>query len=125
METKQQQEQLIKKFNDLKHILINTPEEKVLRYAVEEVFNDNRDTEPSEIKPVQRPLAPHVGTLRAQREKLGISQKTASKGIGKLSDWVGRLENGKIKKLDKVTEKKLLEFYKKKEEELKNIENGI
>lgn len=119
METKQQQEQLIKKFNDLKHILINTPEEKVLRYAVEEVFNDNRDTEQSEIKPVQRHLAPHVATLREYRIKLGISQKTASKGIGKGEDFVARLEQGKIKKLDKVTEKKLLEFYKKKEEELK------
>jgi predicted transcriptional regulator len=59
-------------------------------------------------------LPPEVVALRELRLKSGLSQEKASVAIGKAKTYVLRVETGKAI-LDKQTEKKLMELYKKEE----------
>lgn len=109
------QEQLIKTFKLLTDAMPLLQTEEAIRMSFAYVFT--REPEPT-ITPVGTNQDPRVAVLKELRLRSGVSQEKASLGIGKAKTFVLRLETGKAS-IDKSTEKKLMDFYKKQEEEIK------
>jgi len=115
----EKQEQLIKTYRLLTEAMPLLKTEDIIRMAFAYVFKGQAEQQAEEqIKPVGKTLDPRVVVLKELRQRVGISQEKASVGIGKGKTFVLRLESGKAG-LDKHTESKLLNFYKKQEEETK------
>jgi len=113
------QEQLIKTYKLLTEAMPLLKTEDVIRMSFAYVFQGQAEQQAEDqIKPVGKTLDPRVVVLKELRLRARISQEKASVGIGKGKTFVLRLESGKAV-LDKHTESKLLNFYKKQEEEIK------
>jgi len=117
----EKQEQLIKTYKLLTEAMPLLKTEDVIRMSFAYVFKGQAEQQAEEqkeqkIKSVGRTLDARVTALRELRVRAKISQEKASTGIGKGKTFVLRLETGKAP-LDKQTETKLLNFYKKTEEE--------
>jgi len=118
----EKREQLVTKYHELRKLLLTIEDSLVLRIAFEEVFNEPQQiqVEPK-IKPVETVLDQRIHKLREMRLSSGIGQEKASIAVGKVPSFVGRLEAGKIKRLDKPTENKLIQLYtSRKEDEHEN-----
>lgn len=107
----EKQEALIAKYRELKKILLSLESEMVIRIAFAEVFSQEQVEGEPKIKPVESELDQRVHNLRELRLKAGIGQEKASIAIGKVPSFIGRLESGKIVRLDKPTENKLIALY--------------
>ena len=113
------QEQLIKVFKQLTEALPRLQTEEVLRMSFTYVFARETEAAVPPVPPVpkeEKKQDPRIAVLRELRLRSGMGQEKASVAIGKGRTFVLRMESGKAI-LDKITEKKLLELYKKQQEE--------
>lgn len=93
--------------------------EQLIKMTFAYVFRDEEEETPLEphISPSERVLDQRVVALREYRLRVGTGQEKASKLLGKVPSYISRLEAGIIKRLDKAMEHKILNLYKKLEEE--------
>jgi hypothetical protein len=115
----EKREQLVIKYHEVRKLLKLIDHDMVLRLAFEEVFSEEQPQGEPQIRPVETVLDQRIHKLREMRLSSGIGQEKASIAIGKVPSFVGRLEAGKIKRLDKPTENKLIQLYSAKKEEHK------
>lgn len=111
------QEEFLKTYRGLKSAMPLLETEQLIKMTFAYVFRETETLSDAVKKPVDESLQERVHTLRELRLKANISQEKASKEVGKVPSFIGRLESGAIKRLDTHTEKKLLALYKKLEEE--------
>ena len=112
----EKQEQLVNVFKKLSEAMPLLQDEERIRMAFTYVFT----REPEEVvSRIEKNHDPRVSVLRELRLRSGLSQEKASTSIGKGKTFILRMETGKAL-LDNQTEKKLLELYKKQQEEKVN-----
>ena len=110
------QEQLIKVFKQLTEALPRLQTEEVLRMSFTYVFARETEAAVPPVPKEEKKQDPRIAVLRELRLRSGMGQEKASVAIVKVRTFLLRMESGKAI-LDKITEKKLLELYKKQAEE--------